>query len=46
MKPYTQKFSWKDTYREMAASDEDLSDWDAVINDGLEGNEEGNKFKR
>ena len=27
-KPSDQKLSWEDTYREMAASDEDWSDWD------------------
>ena len=36
-KPSDQKLSWEDTYREMAASDEDRSDWDAVVNDGLDG---------
>jgi hypothetical protein len=34
-----QKLSWEDTYREMAASDEDWSAWDAVVNDGLDGDE-------
>ena len=37
-----QKLSWKDTYREMAASYEDWSDRDATINDGLD----GDGFKR
>ena len=36
-KPSAQKLSWEDTYREIAASDEDWSDWDAVFNDGLDG---------
>ena len=36
MKPSAQKLSWENTYREMAACDEDWSDWDAVINDGLD----------
>ena len=36
-KPSAQKLSWEDTYREMAASDEDWSAWDATINDGLDG---------
>ena len=36
-KPSAQKLSWKDTYREMAASDEDWSDWDLTVNDGLDG---------
>ena len=38
-KPSAQKLSWEDTYQEMAASDEDWSGWDAVINDGLDGDE-------
>ena len=38
-KPSAQKLSWEDTYREMAAIDEDWSGWDAVINDGLDGDE-------
>ena len=36
-KPSDQKLSWKDTYQEMAASDEDWSDWDVTVNDGLDG---------
>ena len=32
-----QKLSWEDTYQEMAASDEDWSDWDVTVNDGLGG---------
>ena len=34
-KPSAQQLSWEDTYREMAASDEDWSAWDATIDDGL-----------
>jgi len=30
------KLSWEDTAREMAASDEDWTDLDAVVGDGLE----------
>ena len=41
-KPSYHKLSWEDTYREMAASDEDWSDWDIVINYGLD----GDGFKR
>ena len=29
------KLSWKDTYRAMAAADEDWSEWDATVADGL-----------
>ena len=36
-KPSAQMLSWEDTYREMAASDEDWSDWDLTVNDGLDG---------
>ena len=36
-KPSAQKLSWKDTYQEMAAIDEDWSDWDVTVNDGLDG---------
>ncbi|NCX92232.1 MAG: hypothetical protein EBX03_11735 [Rhodobacteraceae bacterium] len=36
-KPSDQKLSWEDTYQEMAASDEDWSDWDVTVNDGLDG---------
>ena len=35
-KPSAQKLSWEDTYQEMAASDEDWSDWDLTVNDGLD----------
>ena len=38
-KPSAQQLSSEDTYQEMAASDEDWSGWDAVINDGLDGDE-------
>ena len=30
------KLSWKDTYRAMAAADEDWSEWDAAVADGLD----------
>ena len=36
-KPSDQKLSWEDTYREMGASDEDWSEWDLTVNDGLDG---------
>jgi len=36
-KPSDQKLSWEDTYREMAAIDEDWSDWNVTVNDGLDG---------
>ena len=36
-KPSDQKLSWEDTYREMATSAEDWSDWDVTVNDGLDG---------
>ena len=41
-KPSALQLSWEDTYREMAASDENWSEWKTVINDGLGGDE----FKR
>ena len=41
-KPSAMQLSWEDTYREMAASDENWSEWKTVINDGLGGDE----FKR
>ena len=34
--PIDQKLSWEETYKEMAESDEDWSDWDAVSSDGLD----------
>ena len=34
--PSDQKLSWEETYKEMAESDEDWSDWDAVSSDGLD----------
>jgi antitoxin component of MazEF toxin-antitoxin module len=34
--PAVQKLSWEDTAREMAASREDWSDWEATAADGLE----------
>ncbi len=30
------KLSWEETYKEMAASDEDWSEWDCTLADGLE----------
>ena len=36
-KPSDQKLSWEDTYQEMAASDEDWSDSNVTVNDGLDG---------
>ena len=30
------KLSWKDTYRAMAAADENWSEWDAAVADGLD----------
>ncbi len=30
------KLSWEETYKEMAASDEDRSEWDCTLADGLE----------
>ena len=36
-KPSDQKLSWEDTYQEMAESDEEWSDWDVTVNDGLDG---------
>ena len=30
------KLSWEETYREMAAADEDWSEWDGTVADGLE----------
>lgn len=34
--PATSKLSWEDTAKEMAASAEDWSVWDATLSDGLE----------
>jgi len=34
--PVVEKLSWEDTAREMAASHEDWSAWDATAPDGLE----------
>ena len=45
-KPSAQKLSWADIYREMAASDENWSDWETVINDGLGGDEMKTKIKK
>lgn len=37
LKPLLEEhLSWKDTYREMAESGEDWSDWEAVAEDGLD----------
>jgi hypothetical protein len=41
-----QKLSCEDTYREMAASDEDWSAWDAVVNDVLDNIEMKAKIKK
>lgn len=30
------KLSWEDTYRDMAKSEEDWSDWDSIVSDGLD----------
>ena len=30
------KLSWKDTYRAMAAADENWTEWDGVVADGLD----------
>ena len=38
-KPSALQLSWEDTYREMAASEESWSDWEATIRDGLDGDE-------
>jgi len=35
-KAKTKKLSWEETAREMAASDEDWSEWDCTLADGLE----------
>ncbi len=45
-KPSTQKLSWEDTYREMAASDEDWSAWDVTVNDGLDDSEMSAKIRK
>lgn len=36
MEPTTPKLSWEETAREMAARQEDWSEWDATLADGLE----------
>ena len=38
LKPKTspKKLSWEETYQEMAAANEDWSDWDCTLADGLE----------
>ena len=45
-KPSDQMLSWEDTYQEMAASDEDWSDWDVTVNDGLDGDKMKAKFDK
>ena len=45
-KPSAQKLSWEDTYREMAASDEGWSDWNVVIYDGLNDDEQKAKIEK
>ena len=45
-KPSVRKLSWEDTYREMAASNENWSDWDIVINDGFGGDEMKAKIEK
>ena len=45
-KPSSQKLSWEDTYREMALSDEDWSDWDTSSYDGLDDSEMKAKIKK
>ena len=44
--PSAHKLSWEDTYREIAASDEDWSAWDTAINDGLDDGEMKAKIKK
>ena len=34
--PATSKLSWEETYKDMAESNEDWSDWDVVSSDGLD----------
>jgi antitoxin component of MazEF toxin-antitoxin module len=36
IRPAIEQLSWQETARQMAASDEDWSDWDAATADGLE----------
>ena len=45
-KPSALKLFWEDTYREMAASDEDWSAWDTAINDGLDDSEISAKIRK
>ena len=45
-KPSAQKLPWEDTYREMAASSENWSDWDTAINDGLDDSEISAKISK
>ena len=44
--PSAQKLSWENTYQEMAASDEDWSDWDTTNYDGLDDIEMKAKIKK
>ena len=34
--PSSNKLSWAETYQQMAGSDEDWSEWDAVAEDGID----------
>ena len=45
-KPSARKLSWEDTYREMAASDEDWSAWDTAVNDELDDSEISAKIRK
>ena len=45
-KPSALQLSWEHTYREMAPSNENWSDWEIVINDGLGGDEMKAKIKK
>ena len=45
-KPSARKLSWEDTYREMAASSENWSDWNIAINDGLDDSEISAKIRK
>ena len=46
MEPSAQKLSWENTYREMAASSENWSDWDATSYNGLGDGEMKAKIKK
>ena len=45
-KPSAQELSWQHTYREMSASDENWSAWDAVVNDVLDNIEMSAKIRK